>query len=572
MANKNKLLIKFIAIIVLAVCAGLVSYPRAVAKLPPVFDFFNKLKINLGLDLQGGIHLEYKADTSQVDSAKVGEAMQAVQDVIERRVNAFGVAEPLIYTSKSGSENRLIVELAGVKDINQAKNMIKETPFLEFKEEGPEDESKKIPQELLDQMNVEVKKKAGEILKKALAGEDFAQLAKDNSEDPGSSEKGGEYDFVKKGSFVPEYEDAIFNKNLKDGEIYKELVETQYGWHIIKRIEVKGENDSIKSEADNGASNQEFKSAHILFSKKANPAPMEPNYISTGLTGKNLKRASVEFQNQGLSNPEIALEFDDEGAKLFADVTKRSIGKSLAIFLDGKLLQAPTVQAEIINGKAVITGSFSLDEAKKHVRDLNQGALPVPIALISQQSVEASLGELSLQKSLKAGLIGLALVIIFMLAYYRFLGLIASFALLIYAGLMISIFKLSAFSPWQITLTLPGIAGFILSIGMAVDANILIFERTKEEIRNGRSIIGAIDEGFKRAWTSIRDGNVSSIITSVILIIMGTGFVKGFAVTLIIGVLLSMFTAVVISRTLIRFLVREWIADKLWLIGVKKKD
>jgi preprotein translocase subunit SecD len=159
-----------------------------------------------------------------------------------------------------------------------------------------------------------------------------------------------------------------------------------------------------------------------------------------------------------------------------------------------------------------------------------------------------------------------------MIVYYRFLGVIASVVLLIYAALMIAIFKFSAFSNWQITLTLPGIAGFILSVGMAVDANILIFERIKEEARKGRNILGAVEDGFKRAWTSIRDGNVSSIITSLILIGMGTGFVKGFAVTLVVGVLVSMFTAVVITRTILRFVMGEWIEDKLYLIGIKKKN
>ena len=242
----------------------------------------------------------------------------------------------------------------------------------------------------------------------------------------------------------------------------------------------------------------------------------------------------------------------------------------MAIYLDNMVISAPTVQAEITNGEAVITGDFSIEEAKDLVKRLNEGALPVPITLISQQSVEASLGQASLETSLKAGAVGLALVIVFMIFYYRFLGLIASFTLLIYTGLMISLFKFSAFSPWQITLTLSGIAGFILSIGMAVDANILIFERTKEEIRNGRHAMAAIDEGFKRAWTSIRDSNVSSIITALILTEMGTGFVKGFAVTLILGVLVSMFTAVVITRTILRFVAGEWINEKLWMIGAKK--
>lgn len=446
MSAQKKQLTKFVLIIILALTVGLISYPQAVAKVPPVFVALNKLKINLGLDLQGGIHLEYKADVSQIESAKIDPAMQSLQDVIERRVNAFGVAEPTIYTTKSGTDRRLVVELAGVKDINQAKNLIKETPFLEFKKEG-------APQQI-----------------------------------------------------------------TQDGQTFT-----------------------------------------------------IPDYISTGLTGKNLQSASVEFSSQGVSEPQIALKFDEDGSKMFAELTKANIGKTIAIYLDGVALTTPVVNTEITNGSAVITGSFTVDEANNLAKRLNAGALPVPISLVSQESVDASLGDISLQKSLMAGLIGLVLVIAFMIGYYRFLGLIASLALLIYAGMMIAIFKLSAFSPWQITLTLPGIAGFILSIGMAVDANILIFERTKEEVRRGRNILGAIDEGFKRAWTSIRDGNVSSIITAVILIELGTGFVKGFAVTLVLGVLLSMFTAVVITRNLLKFVLGEWMADKLWLIGVKKE-
>jgi len=556
---RQKLQVKFAGVILLAILAGIISYPQMVSKVPPVYNFFNKLKINLGLDLQGGIHLEYQADLSQVEAGKTDEAMQAVQDVIERRVNAFGVAEPLIYTTKSGSDRRLIVELAGVKDINQAKELIKGTPILEFKEEGPADDSQKIPDEVLAQLNAEAKKKAEDILAKALAGEDFTQLAKDNSEDPGSKDNGGDLGFAKKDTFVPEFDKVIFDSKLKDGEIYSNLVETQFGWHIIKKIEQRGEGADLEVHA-----------VHILIAKKANQMSQKINYVSTGLTGKNLKSAAVSFQNQGLSEPQVSLKFDPQGTQLFANITKKNLQKTVAIYLDGQPISAPRVQSEITTGEAVITGNFTLQEAKDLVKRLNEGALPVPITLISQQSVEASLGQISLQKSLKAGIIGLILVIIFMLIYYRFLGFIASLALLIYAALMVSIFRLSALSPWQITLTLPGIAGFVLSIGMAVDANILIFERTKEEIRRGRNVLGAIEEGFRRAWTSIRDGNVSSIITSLILIEMGTGFVKGFAVTLIIGVLVSMFTAVVITRTLLKFFVGEWVEDKLWLIGVKK--
>ena len=560
MTLNQKLNIKFTLVIILALVVGLISYPRAVAKIPPVYNAFNKLKINLGLDLQGGIHLEYKADTSKIDSAKIDSAMQGVQDAAERRVNAFGVAEPVIYTTKSGNDRRLIIELAGVKDINEAKKMIGNMPFLEFKEEGPADTSKDIPQDMLDKLNAQAKQKAEDLLKKALAGGDFAQLAKDNSEDPSNKDEGGDLDFVTKGLFVPEFDKVLFEENLKDGEVYKELVETQFGWHIIKKIEQKGGGDALEVHA-----------AHILLAKKSNPEP-QPTFVPTGLTGKNLKNASVGFDNQGLSNPKIDLEFDSEGADLFAEITKKNIGKSLPVFLDGNMLTSPTIQSEITGGKAEITGTFTNEEANNLVKRLNEGALPVPIREVDSQSVEASLGQASLEKSIKAGIIGLAVVIIFMLAYYRFLGLIAVVALLIYMGLMISIFRLSGLTPWQITLTLPGIAGFILSIGMAVDANILIFERAKEEIRRGRNILGALDEGFKRAWTSIRDGNFSSIITAFILIELGTGFVKGFAVTLIVGVLLSMFTAVTISRTLLKFILDEWISNKLWLVGVKKQD
>ncbi|MFZ5982296.1 MAG: protein translocase subunit SecD [Patescibacteria group bacterium] len=557
MKKISKNLKNFLFTLLLGVIFGLIAYPQALFFWPWGKGKLEEAKINLGLDLQGGIHLEYKADLSQLESSKADEAMQAVQDVIERRINAFGVAEPVIYTTKVAGENRLVVELPGVKDISEAKNLIKETPFLEFKEEGEEKSADKIPQNVLDDMNAKAQEKALGILERAKKGEDFATLARENSEDPGSKDNGGEYDFVKKGQFVPEYEKAVFE--IKDGEIYPTLVETQFGWHIIRRLEVRGEGD-----------NQEFKSAHILFAKKSQPVPQK-TWVATGLTGKNLKNATVDFQNQGLSEPQVALKFDDEGARLFAEITKKNIGKQVAIFLDSEVISAPTVQAEITTGEAVITGNFSIEEAKQLVRRMNEGALPVPIELVSQQSVEASLGQEALTASVKAGAVGLLVVIIFVIFFYRFLGAVSAISLLIYTALMISIFKLSGFSPWPITFTLSGIAGFILSIGMAIDANILIFERTKEEIRNGRSLKSAVEEGFKRAWPSIRDGNYSTILTSLILVGVGTGFVKGFAIILIIGVLVSMFTAIVLTKNLLRFILGDWLEKRMWLIGRFKK-
>lgn len=558
---QQKTRIKFAAVLALGIIAGLISYPQAVSKITPVYNILNKLKINLGLDLQGGIHLEYKADVSQVSDDKAGEAVQAAQDVIERRINAFGVGEPLVQTAKSGQEHRIIVELPGIKDIEGAKKQIKETPLLEFKEEATPEDLKQYDQ-LFQQANDQAKKQAGDVLQRALKGEDFSALAKEFSQDPGSKDNGGDLDFVKKGTFVPEFDKVLFEGNLKPGEINKELVETQFGWHIIKFIESRGEGDNL-----------EVHSQHILFPKQSAANIPELKYKSTGLGGKNLKSSGVVFANQGLSEPQVSLKFDDEGTKLFAGLTKRNLEKTIAIYLDNEIISAPRVQSEITTGDAVITGDFSVDEAKKLAGRLNEGALPVPLTLVGQQSIEASLGEASLKKSLYAGMIGLVAVIIFMLAYYRFLGLVASVALLIYTALMIAIVKLSgSISPWPITLTLSGIAGLVLTIGMAVDANILIFERTKEEIRRGRNIHSATDEGFRRAWTSIRDSNVSSIITAFILMVMSTSFVKGFALMLIIGVLVSMFTAITITRTMLRFLMGDWVEKKLWIIGISDKS
>ncbi|MDP1845785.1 MAG: protein translocase subunit SecD [Candidatus Moranbacteria bacterium] len=562
MSVQRKIWIKFLLVLLLFAAATLISYPGKISKPAWLANFHSKFKINLGLDLQGGIHLIYKIDTSGVESGKVQDAINGLQDVIERRVNAFGVAEPLIETSKSGGEQRLIVELAGVKDIEKAKEMIKETPFLEFKKLADQQTPESAP-ELSDEdkkSNIDQQKKAEDLLKQIQGGADFSELAKQNSEDPGSKDKGGDLDWVKKGTFVPEFDKILFESDLAPGEAYPQVVESQFGYHIIKKLEERGDGD-----------NKEVHSQHILLMKKIPPVqPQMPAFVETGLSGKNLKQADVQFMSQS-GKPEIGIEFDSEGGKMFAQLTKDNIGKQIAIFLDGQVISAPTVQTEITDGKAVITGDFSLEEAKKLAQRLNEGALPVPITLIGQQSLEASLGKVSLDKSLKAGLIGMILVAIFMIIYYRFLGLMATVALLIYTSIMVALFELSSVTPWSITLTLAGIAGFILSVGMAVDANILIFERTKEEIRKGRSLRSAIDEGFHRAWPSIRDSNISSIITSMILIWFGTGFVKGFAITLLLGVLVSMFTAIVITRTMLTAVIGEWAEKRKSLVITRSK-
>ena len=264
--------------------------------------------------------------------------------------------------------------------------------------------------------------------------------------------------------------------------------------------------------------------------------------------------------------PQVGLEFNSEGAKIFEDLTSRNVGKRIAIYLDGSPISAPTVNGAISGGKAQITGNFTYNEAKQLVQRLNAGALPVPIKLINQQSIGASLGQQSLEQSLFAGMIGILAVALFMIFWYRLPGLMAVLALVIYSAIVLMIFKLI-----PVTLTLAGIAGFILSVGMAVDANILIFERLKEELRWGKSLGGAIDEGFKRAWTSIRDSNASSLITCLVLFWLGTSIIKGFALTLAIGIAISMFSAVFVTRNFLKIFVSERMGKRLWLFGIGKQ-
>lgn len=568
MKLRDRIRWNFFWVIALAVVSAVFAYPSVLRPIPAIGSSFeNALKINLGLDLQGGIHLEYKADVSQLAAGKQGDALEAAKAVIERRVNAFGVGESVIEISKSGNEDRIIVELPGVKDVEQAKKMLKETPFLEFRE-SQED----VLQKQFDEENAKAKEKAAEVLDRAkkgsatalasAGGEDFAALAKQYSQDPGSKDKGGDLDFQKKGVLPAELDDVIFKDDFKVGTVYPDLVDSSYGWIIVKKTDVRGDGDA-----------KEVRISIIAFVKKTlQMVPDTTRYKETGLSGKNLTDAFIDYQGgQGLGVPQVGLRFDSEGAKLFAEITKRNIGKSIAIFLDGEVVSAPTVQSEIPDGRAVITGNFTLAEVKDYVKRLNEGALPVPITLVGQQSIDASLGEDALRQSLFAGAIGLLAVSIFMLLYYRFLGFGAVFALFIYSAMLLAIFRLSAFTPFPITLTLSGIAGFVLSIGIAVDANVLIFERTREELAYGKSVHKALEEGFNRAWPSIRDGHFSTLITTFVLMVMGTGFVKGFAVILGLGVLLSLFTAVVLVRNFLRFVVGDW-AEKHpgWLVAPKK--
>jgi len=254
------------------------------------------------------------------------------------------------------------------------------------------------------------------------------------------------------------------------------------------------------------------------------------------------------------------LEFNDEGAKIFEELTEKNVGKILAIYIDGIPISTPVVQEKISGGKAQITGQFTIDEAKNLARNLSAGALPAPITLISQQTVGPILGKISLEQSLKAGIFGFLSILLFMILFYRLPGILASLALGIYVALILSLFKII-----PVTLTLAGIGGFILSIGMAVDANILIFSRMREELSSGKSFSVALEEGFRRAWPAIRDGNLTTLIVAAILFGFGTSFVKGFALTLSLGILISMFSAIFITRNFLNIFIGTKLEKINWL-------
>jgi preprotein translocase subunit SecD len=396
------------------------------------------LSFKKGLDLQGGTTITLQADMKDVPESQRDDALNSAKTVIERRINFFGVSEPVVQTSKVNKDYRIIVDIPGVTDVNQAVQLVGKTAKLSFWEAGP----------------------------------DASNSAKISTASAAALPLG------------------------------------------------------------------------VLQLLGSNPK-------QTNLSGNDLKEATVSFDTSN-GSPQVQLTFTSDGAKKFGEITKRNVGKILAIVLDDQVVEAPRVNQAIYGGSAVITGSFTTETAKTLQVQLNAGALPVSLHVLEQHAIGATLGESSLEKSLFAGILGFIVIVVFMTVLYGRLGIIASVALILYTLIVLSLFRLI-----PVTLTLAGIAGFILTIGMAVDANILIFERMKEEMRRGRSHELAIDLGFSRAWPSIRDSNISSLITSAILYYFGTTIVRGFAFTLAIGVIVSMFSAIVVTRTLLKLFYRK---------------
>lgn len=419
---KKSLIFKFVFLLFILVISIVVVLPKGPDLNLKIIgiNYKKELKLHKGLDLQGGTQLVYELDVSKEKNKS--EAQDKAITVIRNRIDAFGVAEPVIYPESFGNSLRIIIQLPGIQNIDEALNLIGKTAQLEFKEQEP--------------MNVE----------------------------------GGQ------------------------------LMTLQGNW-------------------------------------KKEPV----------LTGAEFKKAEVVRDEQG--NVEIDIEFNSEGAKKFAEATKRNIGKQIAIFLDNELISAPTVQSEITDGKGRITGKFSLQEAKRLAIQLNAGALPVPMKLVEQKTIGATLGEESINNSFLAGIIGFLAIAVFLSLYYRFMGLLNIFSLFTYALITLTIYKL-----FSITLTLPGIAGFILSSGAAAEASVLILERIREEIRKGTSVEVAIEAGYKGAWSSIRDSNLVSFLLAIIVFYLGTGFVKGFGITLSIGVIISILIVIIVDRPMLQFL------------------
>ncbi len=562
----------------------------------------------LGLDLQGGTQLVYQADVSSIPEGDRSSSLEGVRDVIARRVDATGVSEPMIQVNRTlAGDYRIIAELAGISDINEAIKMIGETPILEFKEQDEEMIEAEFDQSILEAED-KARERAEQALSEALALDSLIEI-KDGYKDLAE---------FKEEEWINELTNPnLINvvANLEIGEINSELILDDSYFKIIQLLDRRDFSIEAEEGLEISTDNQEYliNSLDFFIDYVMPEIDPEAGWKNTALTGQQLRRSVLQF-NPNDGRPEVVLEFDSEGKELFAEITKRNIGNPVAIFLDGYPISVPTVHEEIPDGRAVISGQFDVQEARLLVQRLNTGALPVPIELIGQQTVGASLGEKSINSSLIAGLFGFLFVALFMLFYYRLPGLVAVTSLIIYVLAVLSIFKAMpillailfivllivlfslvfselkifdglvslilffvitsflvfyAYNP--VTLTLAGITGFILSIGMAVDANILIFERMREELRQGKALGTAIDEGFRRAWPSIRDGNITTILTCFALMTFGTGLVKGFGATLFIGVSISMFSSIVITRILLRLVKGQWLEKRTWLLGVKKR-
>jgi preprotein translocase subunit SecD len=481
------------------------------------------LRLHQGLDLQGGLQVLLQADVPpDLEASFDARTMEAARVIVENRVNGLGVTEPLVQLQ---GERRIIVELPGIENPDQAIATLRETGLLEFVEAG----RTPLTEGMLIRTSLDVN--PNQVLTVTTTLTDSQAL-------------------------TPTVAPTLTTTTVTGSA---ELTPTATPTLTVTSNVT---NTETLTPTQTTTGTQEITATEYAYGGRVFP---------TLMTGRHLRNADVSTDEMG--HVVIAFELTDEGTQIFREYTLKHVGDIVAIVLDKRVLSAPVIRQAITTGKGVISsgqqGGFPLEEARKLAIQMKYGALPVPLKVVENRTVGPTLGQDSVQRSIRAGIIGLAVVLLFMIVYYRLPGALADVALVIYALINVALYKLI-----PVTLTLPAITGFILSTGMAVDANILVFERMKEELRAGKPLKVAMEAGFTRAWTSIRDSNVSTLLTCAILYWFGSNFgasiVKGFAITLALGVVINLFTAITVTRTFIRFtfhLTGDKLQKKHWLLG-----
>lgn len=522
---KKPIVIKLVVVIVIFLCALYIDLPHQNGLR--IGNFTRSGDLYLGLDLQGGMQVLLEADV-EPGTTVTAEQMSTARKILENRSNGLGVSDIVFQTA---GENRILAEFPGMTNADEVLATLKGTGLLEFVDTG-------------DQYFPE-----GEAIKTDLQ---HSTSSETNAVNPTSS-----------ASSDTNVVNSSSSSSTESAGTAVTALQSSATESITKSVETTAQPSAESSLGNAEGTTQP--TAQTSENVEATPQPTaatteqpagEEKIYHTVLTGSALKNVTVQMYN---NQPVISFELKSEDSKTFADFTSQNVNKFLTIVLDGKVISSPRINEPITDGKGVISGNFTIDSANALAIQLKYGALPVPLKVVEYKLIGATLGEDSLQKSLVAGLIGLSIAVLFMLIYYRLPGLIAVLEIIFYGAVTLAIYKLI-----PVSLSLSGIAGFLLTTGGAFDANILMFERLKEELRNGKTISQAVGLSWPRAWSSIRDSNIATLITAIILFYFGSSFgasvVKGFAVSLIIGVLISMFSANFVTDTLLHVFTKS-IAD-----------
>lgn len=487
------------------------------------FSFWTDNKLKLGLDLRGGMQINLYVDLSKIPDKEKEEAVKTALEVVRNRIDQFGVAEPSI---QRVGENKIVVQLPGLKDFSRAKDLIGKTALLEFKLVADQNEAQSIIDKLDMYLAQNINKYPylSDLKEEPVKNDPLFKTKKDSTATDQTSDSGKYFTTIINSGSEPYTISADYLEDFN-----KMMADTSFTNNIPSGYQVlMGKEDKTGTTTD-----RQF---YVLYDRAE-------------VTGKYLSEARTTIGSQGdfknANKPYITFKFNREGAKVFERITGANIQKRLAIVLDNVVYMAPTIQDRIRGGEGQITGQFTLEECQDLVIVLKAGNLPAPVEIGEERTIGPSLGSDSIHSGLKAGLIGALLVVLFMLIYYKLAGFIANIALALNVAFIFAV--LTIFGG---TLTLPGIAGIILTIGMAVDANVLIFERIREEIRNGKTPRNAVEAGFSRAMITIIDSNITTLITAAVLYQFGTGPIRGFALTLSIGIISSMFTAIIVTKAI----------------------